>query len=299
MAQQSLDKERKLPWEVLAQLGPAVTGAVFFSKSEAMKMIEEAMLDYAERGGASKSFVGQGGTSLALRLPTGHVAKWLPLYNPLSQISSVAAHSRWKDLYERKGLPDPATFLLPTQAIPSIRGKRKGWWIIQPMAEHPHTLLETDPARLRGKKEFGTPPKPGQWMQDVRFFPSPFSEEVRDLERQIREHPVLGKKDPSGAPRFGLTDVDYSGGMGWQNVGLDPKTKKPVLYDLGTLINLEAKPFDSSGGDVRRVPRGFPSYTLKQRRLPSTFKKGAAGGAAGVGISLLMGAVSNLVGGGE
>lgn len=299
MAQQSLDRERGLPWEVLAQLGPAVTGAVFFSKPEAMKMIEEALKDYVQRGSAGKSYAGQGGTSLALNLPTERgefIAKWLPSYNPLSQTSSVAAFSRWKDLYSRKGLPDPADFLLPTQAIHGIRKDRKGWWIIQPKVEHPSTLFATDPARVRGRTELGPLPKPGEW-QDVRVSPSPLSEEVRVIETKIREHPVLGKKDPSGAPRFSMTDVGDSGSMG--NVGIEPTTKKAVLYDLGTLINLEAKPYESMGGVVRPVTKGLPAYTLKQRRLPSTFKKAAGGGAAGLGISLLLGALANLGGGGE
>lgn len=272
----TLDRQRALPWEVLLALGPGIMGAQFFPKDEAKRLIYKALED--------PKAVGTGAFSTAFKLPTDqgdYIVKWVSTYKGAEQFhrSTVAAVSRWRDWYTKRGLEDPLKdIFVPTQAIAEFTPNRKGWWVIQPR------VLKVGEARAEGLI-----PIRSSMLRDS----DPLVPEVAHLQERIQEHPILGKTEvmPEGTPfkheytRFKTGDLEK--GWGWQNVGIDPRTKKPVLFDLGTLINVERKPgtgpFHYEGGPSLRLRRG-------PARLPERLP-GLRGTVAGLGLSLLAGAL--------
>lgn len=297
---QSLDMQRGLPWEVLMALGPTVVGAAFFPKDEALALIAEAYKRHATPGGGGfygRGYVGHGAFTTALELPTEKgtfIVKWVRAreatppaegtfkIDPADR-SQVAAASRWRDWYTRQGQADPLKdIFVPTQAIRAERGGKPGWWIIQPNLP---SVLEARETGLIAKKTWGVP--------------DPVTEQVQALGKQVEEHPVLGKQEEiseqqlkysgrrSARTRFSVTDVEPGGAF--QNVAINPQTRKPVLYDLGTLVNMERRPGGwPSGGSLPVKARRLPARIGEAIPLPAKMPRG---GPAAMGLALLAGAL--------
>lgn len=304
---QSLDKQRGLPWEILTALGPGVIGATFFSKDEALALIEEAYKRYT----TGKGYVGQGAFTIALELPTEKgkfVVKWVRAQEAVqpqtrgsmgggggmkfevdpSSRAEIAAATRWRDWYTRRGQADPlADIFVPTQAIRAERAGRPGWWIIQPNVP---SVLEA--------RETGLIPKHRVYDWNVS---DPVAEQVSALGRQIEEHPILGKQHEiseeqlrhsgrrSARTRFSMADVERGGSF--QNVAIDPRTRKPILYDLGSLLNMEVRPGAWHRGALPLKARRLPARIGEAIPLPARMPRGGRGGPAALGLALLAGAL--------